>query len=147
MGSLIAVAGSHVYLDTNIIIYAVEGAALARPSLLHLLSQVDAGVLTATTSELTLAEVLVRPLRDGNAVLADAYRRSISNGAALRIARVSRVVLERAAALRAAQASLKLPDAIHAATALLAGCTTFLSNDARFESVAGLPVLLLSKLP
>jgi predicted nucleic acid-binding protein len=80
-------------------------------------------------------------------VLADAYRRSISNGAALRIARVSRVVLERAAALRAAQASLKLPDAIHAATALLAGCTTFLSNDARFESVAGLPVLLLSKLP
>lgn len=31
MGSLSAVAGSHVYLDRNIIIYAVEGAAVARP--------------------------------------------------------------------------------------------------------------------
>jgi predicted nucleic acid-binding protein len=142
-----AVSGSHLYLDTNIIIYAAEGAAVARPSLLHVLSQVDAGILTAATSELALAEVLVRPLRDGDAGLADRYRRRISNGPTLTTLAVSRTVLERAAELRAAHASLKLPDAIHAATALLAGCTTFLTNDARFESVAALPVLLISKLP
>lgn len=38
-------------------------------------------------------------------------------------------------------------DAIHAATAMAHGCTTFLTNDARFAAIADLPVLLMSDLP
>ena len=56
-------------------------------------------------------------------------------------------MLTLAAELRAALPALKLPDAIHAATSLLHSCTTLLTNDARFEAVPALPVLLLSNLP
>jgi predicted nucleic acid-binding protein len=40
---------------------------------------------------------------------------------------------------------LKLPDAIHAATALSSQCTTFLTNDQRFQSVPGFQTVLLSQ--
>jgi predicted nucleic acid-binding protein len=42
-------------------------------------------------------------------------------------------------------AKLKTPDAIHAATALLAGCALFVTNDPAFKRIAGLPVGLLSE--
>ena len=42
--------------------------------------------------------------------------------------------------------NIKLPDAIHAATALLTQCSTFLGNDQRFQSVPSLTVILLSQI-
>jgi|GEM_PF-5522026 len=37
-------------------------------------------------------------------------------------------------------------DAIHAATALLTQCSTFLTNDQRFQSVPDLSVILFSQI-
>jgi predicted nucleic acid-binding protein len=54
-------------------------------------------------------------------------------------------VIERAAALRAAT-SLKTPDAIHAATALIEECTLLVTNDALFRRVPGLNVTVLRDL-
>src|SRR4051794_3601411 len=119
MGSLNAVSGTRLYLDTNIIIYAAEGPAVSGAPLQRLLLRVDAGQLSALTSELTLAEVLVKPLKDGDATAADRYRRRLTAGLTLDVTPISRAVLEAAAELRAAHRSFKLPDAIHAATALL----------------------------
>jgi predicted nucleic acid-binding protein len=48
-----------------------------------------------------------------------------------------RDVLIEAARLRA-NVNIKLPDAIHAATALLTQCSTFVTNDRRFQNVLGL---------
>jgi predicted nucleic acid-binding protein len=42
--------------------------------------------------------------------------------------------------------NLKTPDAIHAATALAAGCVLFVTNDAGFRCVPGLPVAVLSEV-
>ena len=110
------------------------------------LLRVDRGELSAVTSELTLAEVLVKPLREHNATLAERYHRRLTSGPTLEVHPVSRTVLSRAAALRAGYPSIKLPDAIHAATATLRGCTTLITNDTRFASIANLPVVLLSAL-
>ena len=52
---------------------------------------------------------------------------------------------EETARLRAAT-GLKTPDALHAATALLAGCALFITNDADFRRVDGLPVTILDDL-
>ena len=147
MGSLTAIAGRTVYLDANIVIYAVEEIQPHAPKLKELFDRFDRGELHAVTSELTLAEALVKPIRDQLPQVRAAYDRLLRQSAALTIAPVTRDVLTLAAELRAAVPALKLPDAIHAATSLLRGCTTLLTNDARFETVPALPVLLLLNLP
>jgi len=43
--------GHTVYLDTNIVIYALEGFAPYRPILLELLENLDQGVIRGVTSE------------------------------------------------------------------------------------------------
>jgi predicted nucleic acid-binding protein len=73
------------------------------------------------------------------------YIQRLTTGRTLNVLPVTRDVLMKAAQLRAANPSLKLPDAIHAATALQHGCTTFVTNDSRFTALAELPVLLLSQ--
>ncbi|MGV0106581.1 type II toxin-antitoxin system VapC family toxin [Nostoc sp. DSM 114167] len=45
-----------------------------------------------------------------------------------------------------ASINIKLPDALHASTALLTQCFTFLTNDRRFRSVPKLSVILLSEI-
>lgn len=61
------------------------------------------------------------------------------------MAPVSRDVLLAAARLRA-EIGLKLPDAIHVATAQLTGCDQFLTNDARVPALPGLVIRRLSDL-
>ncbi len=56
--------GKKVYLDTNIFIYAVEGYEEFSSELNLLFTQFDKEILQAATSELTLAEVLVKPMLD-----------------------------------------------------------------------------------
>ena len=97
------------------------------------------------TSELTVAEVLVKPKRDGNARLEDAYHRFLLPTESLRNSAVSREILEAAAGIRATSA-LKLPDAIHWATATIEHCDSFLTNDDGFKSMAGVRIVMLSDL-
>lgn len=59
------------------------------------------------------------------------------------MAPISRTALIEAARLRAQHACLKLPDAIHAATAVAYGASTFVTNDARFRPVSGLTAVVL----
>lgn len=51
-----------------------------------------------------------------------------------------------AARLRAQYPALKLPDAIHAATAQAFACSHFLTNDMRFGEVPNLIVVPLTEL-
>ena len=121
MGSLILPSQGSVYLDANCIIYSYERVEPYRTQLEPLWDAVDQHLLTIITSELTLLEVLVRPLRTQNVALEAGFRRMLASSD-LRLVPVSSAVLERAAHLRAAIATLKTPDAIHAATALEWGC-------------------------
>jgi predicted nucleic acid-binding protein len=66
-------SGSRVYLDTNVWIYALEGYEAFATSLAALFTRIDSGDLAAVTSELTLAEVLVKPIADGNTAIQERY--------------------------------------------------------------------------
>ena len=55
------------------------------------------------------------------------------------------VTWEDAARIRA-ETALATPDALHAATALRAGCAAFITNDTDFRRVEGLPVVVLDDL-
>jgi predicted nucleic acid-binding protein len=67
MGSLSDLGGASVYLDANVFIYFLEGFAPASDFLGRLFAEIDAGRIRGVTSELTLAELLVKPIRDANA--------------------------------------------------------------------------------
>lgn len=142
MGLLAAIRGQQIYLDSNIWIYALEGYAAFAQDLTELFTAFDRGDLKAFTSELTLAEVLVKPIADGNAEIQSTYKQVLCSSPALQVVSISRDILIQAAELRVTS-KLKLPDAIHAATALSTQCSTFLTNDQRFQSVQNLSVLVL----
>lgn len=136
--------GSRIYLDANVWIYALEGYAAFAAPLAALFARIDAGELIAVTSELTLAEVLVKPFSDLNAALQERYLETVQDRHSLRIVPVTRDILIAAARLRAQHPTLKMPDALHAATALENGVDAFISNDARFATVPGLELMKIS---
>lgn len=144
MGILDALQGNKIYLDTNILIYAIEGYPDYVTALETLFDAVDAGNLTVFTSELTLAEVLVKPMQESDLNKQKIYADTLQDSEGLTVANVSREVLVEAAKIRANQ-RLKLPDAIHLATAVNLRCTTFLTNDSLFKGTSILPIVILAE--
>jgi predicted nucleic acid-binding protein len=145
MGQLTLPLSGTVYVDTNAVIYRVEQIEPNLTASANLWIALDAGLASVVTSELTLLEVLVKPLRDGNTTLASLYRTVLLGTAGLTSVPITRSILESAAQLRAAH-QLKTPDAIHAATALALGSKSFISNDTGFRRVPGLPVVVLREI-
>jgi len=143
MGLIEALKGHRTYIDANLFIYAVEQVAPFAAVLDTLFRQVASGAQTAVTSELTLAEVLVRPFAATSEQDRMAFERAVRTQGGLRVVPVSRGILVEAARLRAST-RLKLPDAIHLATAMQYECPVFLTNDTRIRTLPGLDVLYLS---
>ena len=140
-----AFQGNRIYLDTNTWIYALEGYSEFRSELTLLFEQIQTGALTGITSELTLAELLVKPYQDQDLAQQARYKKAIANRQHFFIMPVLRDLLIDAAEVRA-KTQLKLPDAIHAATAIRANCTTFLTNDRQLKKLTDIPVVLLSEV-
>jgi predicted nucleic acid-binding protein len=63
----------------------------------------------------------------------------------MRLLPITQPILRQAAQLRATT-KLRTPDALHAATALDAGCALFVTNDVGFRGVTGLPLVILDDL-
>ncbi len=144
MGRLTLPVSGVVYVDTAPLIYTVERHADYEFLLLPLWVAVENGTLYAATSELALLETLVKPLRDGDAVLAGDYE-TLLTATRLRLQPITAQILKEAAQLRATS-KLKTPDSIHAATALALGCVQFITNDEGFRKISSLPVTVLKDL-
>lgn len=143
MGTLTLPASGPVYVDANILIYRVEQVQPYLNASLPLWNALRMGSQPVVTSELSLLEVQVKPIQLGDATLQRLFRRILYNVKGLTCLPITRQTLETAAQLRATN-GLKTPDAIHAATALLAGCTLFVTNDPAFRRVPSLNVAILS---
>ena len=144
MGRVSAELGAKVYLDTNIVIYAIEGFADLAEQIQALLHALDDAQIVAVTSELTLAEALIKPLKDQNQPEQQAYKKFLTPTSVLQVVPISKEILEEAARLRATT-KLRLPDAIHLATATLNGCDCFLTNDDSFKSITTANIKILSE--
>jgi predicted nucleic acid-binding protein len=115
-----------IYLDTNVFIEAFEGRGRLRDMLQSFLPMEPA--LTPqrlVTSELTLSELLVKPLEMRREDLVNVYDNWMITNPYLEVVPVARDVLFKAAHLRAKSKSLKLPDAIHLTTAQEKKCRFF----------------------
>ena len=144
MGSLTLPTGGSVYVDANAIIYSVERIEPYRSLLAPMWEDARAGRFTLASSELVALETLIRPLRDGNARLEMLFR-SILAAAEMDLIPATLAIWEDAARIRA-ETGLATPDALHAATALSAGCTLFITNDTDFRRVQSLPIVVLDDL-
>ncbi len=142
MATLERLPGGKVYLDANVFIYAVEAVAEYAVEIEALFSRIDDGSIVAATSELTLAEVLAKPFEAGRHDIARINEDMLAPSAWLAVLPVDRTTLIEAARLQSGLA-LRLPDAIHVATALAAGCTAVVSNDRRLRLPADVKLFLL----
>ena len=144
MGPLILETGGPVYLDTNCFIYSVERIEPYRTLLEPVWRQAWDGRFEILSSEIIVAETLVKPFREGDAVV-ETLLRLLFDAREVTLIPATREIWEGAARLRA-ETGLKLPDALHAATAIESNCALFVTNDAGFRHVPGLPTVILTDL-
>jgi predicted nucleic acid-binding protein len=122
--------GDRLYLDSNIIILAVEAGNQWSELLRKLFEAIDRNEVHAITSEMTIAEVLAKPLALGAADVVAQYEALFVENSQLETIKIDRAIRRSAAGLQG-RLSVKLVDAIHAATASEARCDFFVSNDIR----------------
>jgi len=136
-------SGRTVALDSAPLIYYVEAHPLFSERLQPFFEALEKRRLEATISAITIAEVLVHPLRFKRTKLVEAYRELFMTY--LRVTALSSSIAEKAASLRAVH-NLKTPDAIHIATALDQKADFFLTNDAKLSRLPQPQVLVLADL-
>ena len=144
MGPLTLPANGPLYLDANGFIYSVERVEPYRTLLEPMWQQARAGEFDIASSDIIVLETLVKPLREGDEVV-EMLLRSLFDAHEVSLIPATRELWEDAARIRA-DTRLKTPDALHAATALRAGCTLFITNDTDFRRVQGLPIVVLDDL-
>jgi len=134
-----------IYIDTQTIIYTVQRhpvyASVCRP----LWQAAKAGQLSIISSDLTLMEALVMPVRNADTALVDQFRNFLLRSDIF-LQPITQEILESAASLRAQIPGLKTPDALHAATALLHKCALFVTNDKGFRRIPGLSLAILDDI-
>lgn len=114
-----------IYLDANVIIRFVEGNEPSRESLrLRLI-----GENLITTSQLSRLECRCKPMRTKDLATLNLYD-VFFTAHELRLIEIDARVIDEATSIRAAL-GLKSPDALHLATAVVAGASVFLTGDAK----------------
>jgi predicted nucleic acid-binding protein len=128
-----------VLLDTNPIVYILEGHALAS-KFEPIFADVQAGRIFAVVTPVTVAEVVSGPLRAGKEALAQRYRSVLTSSPGWSLRALDADIAMLAARLRLRH-RMKLPDAIQLATAIHEGCHALVSHDRDFSKVQELLVL------
>jgi predicted nucleic acid-binding protein len=136
---------SPVYFDTNIFIYAIDGHEEYQDLLQNIFEYIAENKMLVITSELTLAECLVKPMRDENREAIGQYTNHIKTSELLKVKAVSRNILISSADARN-KLGLKLPDAIHMATAIDQECKTFVTNDRKLTAPEGMERIYIKDL-
>lgn len=143
MGRLTLPESGLIYLDAAPIIYAIEKISPYDALLQPLWQSRETTSPYLVGSELLLLETLVKPVAVGDFLLQQAFR-SFLSAREIKLIPITASILETAVSLRATY-KLKTPDAIHAATALAMDCRMLITNDAVFERVPNLSVVVLDK--
>ncbi len=134
-----------IALDTCIFIYQLDPnpryVSFTDPIFKWIEARGHAGV----SSIVAMAELLVRPYREGGQEAVDGFYSVLSRYPNLEWVPVDLRIADIAAQFRA-DYRLRTPDALQAATAVHAKATGFVTNDPAFVRVQNLEVLLLDDL-
>lgn len=128
-----------IYLDTVIVIYAIEGAPIFQSRAVARLALANATGDHLVTSHLTRLECLVQPIRRNDINLLTEYSKFLGKTFVLPL---PPLVYDRAAQIRALN-NYPIADALHLATAIAGNCDLFLTNDARLAGFSDIAVEIL----
>jgi len=117
-----------VYFDTNCIIYLLEQTPDWESRVISRIASARAAGDELAVGDLSRAECLVGPFKRGDTGLEARYRAFFDDVDILNLP-VTVDALERAARLRSQYQSIKLPDALHLATAIEHRCGVFVTAD------------------
>lgn len=135
------------YLDTCIVIYAVEGQAPFKQRAQTHIAALEAAGNSFVLSELTRTECLVKPLSAADGDLLLEYAKFFL-GPNVTTVSLTAAIHERAALIRGnylygTKKSYGLADALHLAAAVENRCERFLTNDLRLSAFTDLVVHVL----
>ncbi|QGM93007.1 type II toxin-antitoxin system VapC family toxin [Methylocystis rosea] len=132
-----------IYLDANVFIDAFENDDAPVTRGRTVLDHLRRGDAIGVISELVVAELLTKPLEIGDKELCDAYEALFESSSTIETFPIDRRVLVQAARLRATVKSMRMPDAIHVATAKLYNCAAFVTADRRLAVPEGIRAINL----
>jgi predicted nucleic acid-binding protein len=141
------------YLDTNIVIYAVQAGAPEHQRAVDHLAALELAGHRFVISELTRTETLVIPFQPGNGQLLQDFFRFF-HGPNLRTVGLTAAMHIRASCIRGGHRYPAIPpalpkryglaDSLHLAAAIESGCDVFLTND---DQLANFPDITVEELP
>lgn len=133
-----------VAVDSNVLIYLLEGDAARAKPVAVIVDAVAEGRIDGVMATVGLSEVLVGPARNGDGAAFEMTAEAVrSMGFSLQA--LDADTAEDAAWIRGTTGA-ELPDAIHVASARTAGATAFITNDRRIVSRPNLEVVYLDDL-
>jgi predicted nucleic acid-binding protein len=118
----------NVMMDTNAIIYFLDGTPNLIDLMMALFEMVERGQLKVTLSVINEAELLVKPYQENNSAAREAINFFLEEFPNLNVVPLNREISQQAAKIRA-ESGLRMPDAIILATAISNQCDLFLGND------------------
>lgn len=131
-----------LYVDSNVIIYYIEGEEESQRLAESLFERADALRVELVTSEIAIGECLYGAYKRGRADSVERFESLFEDVGLFRLVPVEAETMKQAAKLGAAH-GLKLIDAIHAASAIEAGCDALVTNDRGIRSTEELRVVQL----
>ncbi len=132
--------GVTVTVDTAPIVYLLSDVQPLADYFAPLFEAVEQGRNRIVISTITLTEVLVGPLQNGEDILAERYRVSLTRARGWSTVPLSNGIAARAARIRAGH-RLKLPDAVQVATALETDSYALVTYDRDFKSIDEIPII------
>lgn len=115
-----------IFLDTSPIVYYLEKNEMYYLSMREFWKKYED--YEYITSAITITEYLTYPYQQDNLLLVNSFKAFI-DGMDIEIKNIDKKIAEKAARIRAEYKAFKTMDALQLATACLAECNLFLTND------------------
>ncbi len=144
--SLAKMHGQRVYFDVKLFIYVLNNTTQWLDACLPFFDAVQNGDIEGCTGDIGLSELLVKPMQTNDMVGVDLVQSLFDGRGYFTLLSHTREMFVLAGHIRGTQ-KLRMPDAIHTATAIQSGCKFMLTHDATFARRAqGVEVINIGEL-
>jgi predicted nucleic acid-binding protein len=137
--------GSRVYFDVNPIIYFIEQNTQFAEAVIPVFEMIGDGSILAFTSELSLTEILIKPIRDNLNQVIQAHKELLLDPELFTLISPIQDTFLLAAEL-GGKLSMRTPAAIHMACAIESKCKYFITNDKGIKSTGDVTVVQIGDL-